>query len=222
MSRFNTRSLAAALCGVMVLSIFGVSMALASMGQPVRTALAQATTETFCVVADARVERDDPDRNIGDGVMLQVDSPNEDGLGEMQSYLKFDVTIPAGATITSATLTLWVRPTGTNGTQHNVHVYSVSNDWTESGLPGITSHRLAWMSGCCRQFPLRMGLRSLSARQLRRQLSAARGPTRLRWPTRPEKRTPTALISTRKKELRPARASTSHIPRAMSIQTHQR
>ena len=109
-------------------------MALASMGQPVRTALAQATTETFCVVADARVERDDPDRNIGDGVMLQVDSPNEDGLGEMQSYLKFDVTIPAGATITSATLTLWVRPTGTNGTQHNVHVYSVSNDWTESGI----------------------------------------------------------------------------------------
>ncbi|NLG56004.1 MAG: DNRLRE domain-containing protein, partial [Rhodococcus sp.] len=118
----------------MVLSIFGVSMALASMGQPVRTALAQATTETFCVVADARVERDDPDRNIGGGVMLQVDSPNEDGLGEMQSYLKFDVTIPAGATITSATLTLWVRPTGTNGTQHNVHVYSVSNDWTESGI----------------------------------------------------------------------------------------
>src|SRR5690606_34846867 len=99
MSLFNTRSLTAVLCGVMLLGIFGASIALASMGQPVRTALAQATTETFCVVADARVERDDPNRNIGGGVMLQVDTPNAEGLGEMHSYLMFDVTIPAGAAV---------------------------------------------------------------------------------------------------------------------------
>ena len=119
----------------MVLSILGASMAFTGTTEPTRSALAQTPTQ-FCVIADARVQENNPDNNYGNGVILAVDTssastPN----GTVQTYLKFDVTVPAGMEVSSATLTLWVRPTGTDGTAHSVNIYSVADtSWTEGAL----------------------------------------------------------------------------------------
>ena len=119
----------------MVLSILGASMAFASTTEPTRSALAQTPTQ-FCVIADARVQESNPDNNYGNGVILAVDTssastPN----GTVQTYLKFDVTVPAGMEVSSATLTLWVRPTGTDGTAYTVNIHSVTDTgWTEGAL----------------------------------------------------------------------------------------
>src|SRR5690606_18242422 len=72
---------------------------------------------------------------IGGGVGLAVDTPSAAGEGALvHTYLKFSITVPAGMQVSSATLTLWVRSSGTNGTQHNVFIYPVTDTtWIESG-----------------------------------------------------------------------------------------
>ncbi len=118
------------------LSLLGASLAFAGTAAPGRTALAQ-TTGTFCVTDDAFVEQLNPDSNFGDVLRMEVDTVRGDERQErIDTYIKFDLSsIPAGATLTSATLRLQVRSSGTNGTQHDINVHAVADtSWSESTL----------------------------------------------------------------------------------------
>lgn len=110
------------------LSLLGASLAFAGTAAPGRIALAQ-TTGTFCVTDDAFVEQLNPDSNFGDVLRMEVDTVRGDERQErIDTYIKFDLSsIPAGATLTSATLRLQVRSSGTNGTQHDINVHTVTN-----------------------------------------------------------------------------------------------
>jgi hypothetical protein len=103
---------------------------LVAVGAP---APAVASTATFTPVADAYVSAAKPGSNFGSSTKLSVGaSPAQN------AYLEFTVTIPAGATITSATLRLYAAKASSVG----YRVSGSGNAWTESAVtygnqPGV-------------------------------------------------------------------------------------
>ncbi len=88
---------------------------------------------TLTPLADAQVASGNPTVNYGAGTNLYLQSSSS-GYGNERSWLKFDLSsIPAGSTITGATLKLWDWKA--TGASLPVEVRSATDDtWTESGL----------------------------------------------------------------------------------------
>jgi FG-GAP repeat len=79
-------------------------------------------------VADAYLARATPNRNFGTSTDLYVGTVSG---SPRESLIRFDLsTIPAGSTITSATLTL----TRVGGSDVAVNVYQVTASWSEGGV----------------------------------------------------------------------------------------
>lgn len=118
MVRVTKHSRKVALFVAAILMVFSASMVFASSADTDRNSLAQ-TQETFCTVADARVVEHDENTNRGTGGYFEVDLPNQARTAlTMHSYIKFDLSsLPAGVTISNATLRLQVEAGG-DGTQH--------------------------------------------------------------------------------------------------------
>lgn len=95
---------------------------------------APTVTLTFTPVKDAMVKAAAATTNFGTATNMQVSG--QSGFAK-QMFLQFNVTgIPAGATVTSATLKINATTTGTN---RPVAAHTVSNtSWIESGTGSIT------------------------------------------------------------------------------------
>ena len=89
---------------------------------------AAADTVTITPVADAYVSKSTAKRNYGTADPLEVLGGAT--TGDRQSYLRFKVPVPAGETVTSATLRLSFSKVALG----KVLVHATSNNWTESGL----------------------------------------------------------------------------------------
>lgn len=77
-------------------------------------------------VADAHVRRDQPGANFGGSAGLRVD-----GDPQTNSYLRFDVSVPEGETVTKATLRVFANQSSGSGiTVHGV----ADNSWQESQI----------------------------------------------------------------------------------------
>ena len=85
-------------------------------------------------VADAQVASGNPATNYGASTNIYVQSSSTSSYGDERVWLKFDLSgIPAGSTITSATLQLWNWKS--TGASLPVEVRSSNDDsWTETGL----------------------------------------------------------------------------------------
>lgn len=86
---------------------------------------------------DARAVSSSPDVNypttyaLGNNDVLSVYRRPHQG-NEQVSYLKFDLGIPSGSTVTDATLTLYRFPFDDyNNTSQAMEVYRITTDWTE-------------------------------------------------------------------------------------------
>lgn len=134
MVRVTKHSRKVALFVAAILMVFSASMVFASSADTDRNSLAQ-TQETFCTVADARVVEHDENTNRGTGGYFEVDLPNQARTAlTMHSYIKFDLSsLPAGVTISNATLRLQVEAGG-DGTQHQVLIHSTSSSWGETTI----------------------------------------------------------------------------------------
>jgi chitodextrinase len=84
------------------------------------------TTLTFNPAADARVQEANPTTNYGTSY-LRADGGSDP---DVESYLRFNVAGPAGATLQSAKLRLFA----TSGTVNGPAAYSSDNAWTETGI----------------------------------------------------------------------------------------
>jgi acid phosphatase len=90
--------------------------------------VAAADSQTFTATADAYVTSDAPSANYGSDSRLWVQT----GPPLEQSYLRFDVELPAGAIITGATLQLYA---GAGSTSSGYQAYAVSDiTWDESTI----------------------------------------------------------------------------------------
>src|SRR5215212_472130 len=88
---------------------------------------AVADSQTFSAVADSHVASTNPGTNYGNSTRLRVQ-----GRPVARSYLLFDVQLPAGATITGATLKLY---TGAGSTLIGYQAYEVADtSWDERSL----------------------------------------------------------------------------------------
>ena len=105
-------------------------------------AAAEAATYTFTPVADGYTRSDAA--STGYGTVNRI-SDRDSTKQQRISYLRFNVALLAGETITSATLKVFSTTSGTNVDLHDV----VSNTWSESGLTwnsapvhdsGVASH----------------------------------------------------------------------------------
>lgn len=94
----------------------------------------QPQTLTFAPTKDAMVKEFSPNTNFGTSTQLQV---NGNSGFRKQTFVQFNVTgIPAGATVTGATLLLTSQTTGTS---RPVTAKAVANTtWIESGTGSIT------------------------------------------------------------------------------------
>lgn len=149
MSPFKVHTRIAVLFVATALSILGASLAFASTTAPGRTAPAQ-TTGTFCVTDDAFVDQLNPNTNNGDDLRMEVDTVRSDERQErIDTYIKFDLSsIPSGATLSSATLRLQVRSSGTGGSQHDINVHAVADSsWSESTITWNTRPALGGVLG---------------------------------------------------------------------------
>jgi len=105
------------------------------VGLPGGRANATAFTATFTAVEDTFVRETNPDRNYGRHSKLQVDeSPNI-----KRTLIRFSVTgFPEGATVTSATLRLFVvNHSRTGGTVHTVEAAWSEATTTWSNAPAV-------------------------------------------------------------------------------------
>lgn len=109
--------------------IAAVSAAVLTAGALVATASpALATSQTITASADAYVKQDRATNNFG---TQTLDELLNSATGKRWTYLKFPVTVPAGETITSATITLNMTKVPSPQT---VSVYATTNSWTETGI----------------------------------------------------------------------------------------
>ena len=83
-------------------------------------------TLSFTAEADARVNSRRPLKNFGNALDLIADGADH----PRSSYLRFTITVPAGKTITSATLRLGVI----DGTTKGPNVYATNNNWDENAI----------------------------------------------------------------------------------------
>jgi trimeric autotransporter adhesin len=93
------------------------------------------TTQTFTPAADAYVVQSKPTSNYGSARDLRVRFTSSQ---THHAYLRFNVTGLSGS-VTSAVLRLYVTDPSPDGGA----VHTVSNDWSETGIPGTTRHRSA-------------------------------------------------------------------------------
>jgi hypothetical protein len=93
----------------------------------ITTPATSGTTVTFSPSDDATVDASQPDANLGSANRIVVDnSPLNWAL------LKFQVSLPAGCTVGSATLRLTVGATTNDNSVYGGDVYGTSTSWTES------------------------------------------------------------------------------------------
>jgi hypothetical protein len=87
-------------------------------------------TKTFTSAADAGLSELSPTTNNGSATTLKVDGDDPDpGGGDLYAALRWDLSqIPAGATVTSASVTLNV----TNPSPQTYNAYELKRAWTES------------------------------------------------------------------------------------------
>jgi hypothetical protein len=90
------------------------------------TGSAGAATSTLTPVADADVRADQPGRNFGPAAGLRVD-----GMPIANAYLRFNVSVPVGETVTRATLRVFT--TQTSGSGFTVHKVS-DHGWGETTI----------------------------------------------------------------------------------------
>jgi MYXO-CTERM domain-containing protein len=85
-------------------------------------------------LADAQVASGNPTTNYGTNTNLYIQSSSVNAFGNERAWLKFDLSgIPAGSTITGATLQLWNWKS--TGATLPVELHSSADDtWTETGL----------------------------------------------------------------------------------------
>jgi 2',3'-cyclic-nucleotide 2'-phosphodiesterase (5'-nucleotidase family) len=85
-------------------------------------------------VADAQVASGNPTTNSGTSTNLFIQSSSTNAFGNERAWLKFDLSgIPAGSTITAASLQLWNYKS--TGAALPVEVRSATDDtWTETGV----------------------------------------------------------------------------------------
>ncbi|MCH7585702.1 MAG: DNRLRE domain-containing protein, partial [Acidobacteria bacterium] len=85
---------------------------------------------TFGAVADTYAKQDKSDENYGTLIKMEIKSQSTK---ENRSFVRFDISsIPAGATIDSATLTLCA--TAVPGTTRTYDVHQVTSGWVETTL----------------------------------------------------------------------------------------
>ena len=132
-------------------SLRSISIALVLLGFAAALALGQATPPS----ADTYVSNSLPKTNFGNSIVLIVQSG-------ATSYVRFNLgTVPAGATVSKATLRLYVDAVGKSG---SFDVYEIDNAWNESSLtyntapplgPSATGgHPIAVSSSTMNQFLL--------------------------------------------------------------------
>jgi hypothetical protein len=100
---------------------------------PTPTSTATPTSRSFDSVADSFVELDYPDANNGTNIDMSVDG---DPTKTNRAFVRFDVSsIPAGSTVTHATLKLCFSSAPGAGAQGHVHeLRLVTSGWTETGV----------------------------------------------------------------------------------------
>src|ERR687890_447939 len=96
------------------------------------TAAAGETTNVVTSVADAGLSELAPTTNNGSATTLKVDGDDPDpGGGDLYAALRWDLSqVPAGATVTSATVTLNV----TNASPQTYGAYEPKRSWNEGQL----------------------------------------------------------------------------------------
>jgi hypothetical protein len=92
-------------------------------------AAAMAETRTFTATADAPVASAWPSVNYGAHNRLLVNLKGSSS-ATRESYVKFNVSLPAGATVTGARLRLYATAPQSSGTS----LWRAGNAWTETGL----------------------------------------------------------------------------------------
>jgi hypothetical protein len=112
--------------GVLVLGALSAVLAISSVLVPGQAA---ADSRTFPAVADAQVVSGRPSVNYGAGRWLVVSARGVSG-ATRRSYLKFKVSLPAGAKVTGARLALYAITLDKSGTS----LWRTGNGWTERGL----------------------------------------------------------------------------------------
>src|SRR5215470_15033651 len=107
------------------LSVVTVALAaagLAGVDLAVDVGTAQASTLTVNAVADSYIDSSNAGTNFGTAVWLTADaSPTKYG------YYKFNVTIPAGETITNVNFQCWAGSSNTKG----LGLWTTSSTWSE-------------------------------------------------------------------------------------------
>jgi large repetitive protein len=101
---------------------------------PYRTCVLSATPTTTAVVADAEVRQNTATTNYGTATTLTITSS---GTSNRRAYVRFDLTactpsIPAGATIRSATMRLYLSalPSGCR----TLDIFRIGAAWTETAI----------------------------------------------------------------------------------------
>ncbi len=89
---------------------------------------------TLAPIADAQVETSSPNSNFGTTTNLFVEGTGGGSFGTERGWLKFDLSgIPAGSTISAASLQLWNWKS--TGASMPAEVHAVTDDsWTETGI----------------------------------------------------------------------------------------
>jgi hypothetical protein len=103
-------------------------------------ATAVADSRTFTPSKDSYVQESTPGANFGTASTIRVDARGSDGSPSQRGLIGFQVDLPAGATVTKATL----GARATNGSTNGPAVYTASHSWTETGVtwsnqPALTS-----------------------------------------------------------------------------------
>jgi hypothetical protein len=100
---------------------------------PTPTSTATLTTRSFDSAADSFVELDHPDVNNGTLAEMSVDG---DVTQTNRAFVRFDVSsIPAGSTVSHATLKLCFSSDPGAGAQGHIHqLRRVTSSWTETGV----------------------------------------------------------------------------------------
>lgn len=104
-------------------------------------AAASAASQTFSAVADTYVASNHANTNYGSATRMyaKYSSPTE------HMFVKFDVSLPSGATVTGATLKLY---SGSGTTPSGVYVDGVAdNTWTESAITSGNAPKLGQQIG---------------------------------------------------------------------------
>lgn len=95
--------------------------------------VASATVTNGTLTADVQVRSDNPNNNYGTDPKIPVEGK---ALLERNSFLKFNVTVPAGETVTNAKVRVWTETAASTST---VDLFAVSNTtWIESGTGSVT------------------------------------------------------------------------------------